>query len=60
LGIGKVSGALQQPDFPIFQLGAFAIFFFCFPAFLSMQKIAVLNATRMAALAATGKVVSFF
>jgi hypothetical protein len=27
--LGKVSGALQQPDFPIFQLGAFAILFFC-------------------------------
>jgi len=33
---------------------------FSAPAFLSMQKFAVLNASRMAALAAAGKVVSFF
>ena len=33
---------------------------FSAPAFLSMQKFAVFNASRMAALAAAGKVVSFF
>jgi len=33
---------------------------FSAPAFLSMQKFAVLNASRMTALASAGKVVSVF
>jgi hypothetical protein len=46
--------------FPIFQLGAFPIRPFSATSPLSMQKLALLNASRVATLAAAGKVVSFF
>jgi hypothetical protein len=59
LAIGKVSGALQRPTFPSSNWEHLPSSFSAL-AFLSMQKFAVLNASRMAALAATGKVVSFF
>jgi hypothetical protein len=51
---------LQPLDFPIFQQWEHLPSSFSASAFLSMQKFAVLNASRMAALAAAGKVVSFF
>lgn len=58
---GKLAALVwQQLDLPPCNPKEFAILFFCPPFPLSMQKFAVLNASRMAALAAAGKVVSFF
>jgi hypothetical protein len=59
LEIGKVSGACNHSTFPSSNWEHLPSSFSAL-AFLSMQKIAVLNASRMAALAAAGKVVSFF